>query len=346
MTFRLNASVRVTLVALLALLALLALPLNPTHALRWGGLSNQDLVYSYLNEVCRDGMTAAVIRFTNRPSGPPPQAATIEFRLGASNGPLLTSQVIPVTGLPRPPLQADLDFPPSPLPPEQQPPYHYYTRQKVLWGQLLDSHEPLHSGELLHLGAQVVLAQVADSPSFIDPATVSDCLTGERNQTIELRNAFAGLPPSGDKKSDRHIGRAVEALNRSLAPNLWQTDGLLLTSQGATVFNELIVAVRQLGRIDHPNEAVADAMNALPDVACGLANNAIEAAVIANGDAGAINKAQAAVARGWASVAAGDPIGGIRQFKRAWLHAQRAVGRWGDEVSIELMEESIQPVEP
>jgi hypothetical protein len=245
-------------------------------------------------------------------------------------------------------LQVDLDFPPPPLPPEQRPPYHYYTQQKVLWAQLLDSHEPLHSGALLTPGAQVVLAQVATSPSSIDPAPVSDCLTGERNQIIELRNKLARLLPTGDKKVDRHVGNAVDALNRSLAPDLWQADGLLLTGGGVAVFNKVILAARQLNRIDHPSGGVINAINALANVARGLANNAIEAAVLANGDVGAINKADAAVAKGWARVTAGNPIGGIRQFKLAWLHAQRAVGRWGDDIneSTEELEEPAQTVEP
>jgi hypothetical protein len=339
MNRKLNTPVRASLVLVLTLLAL---PMQTSHALRWGGVSNQELVYSYVNDVCRDGMTVVVIRYTNAPSGPPPQSVTIDFQLGDASGHSLTSKLIPVTDLPRPPLWVKIDFLstlPPPIPPAWNPPYRYYSLQKVLWAQPLDP------------GAQVVLVQVATSPSSIDPATVSDCLTGERNQTIEQRNALAGLPPTGDKKADRHIGKAVEALNRSLAPDPWQADGLLLTNSGATAFKEFITAVRQLSKIGHPSEAVANAMNALPNVACGLASNAIEAAVLANGDAGAINKAEAALARGLASVAAGDPVGGIRQFKLAWLHAQRAVGRWGDEIdeineSAGQLEESTQAVEP
>jgi hypothetical protein len=319
---------------LVLLLAVMALPMQISHAARWGGVQNRFLSFGFLdlNTVCRDGATIAAIRTNDDINATPtlPMTDTYEVRLAPGTpDPLLVSTVITVTALPRPALELDLDEDGI----TDTKPYTLYSTRKVLWDRSLDA------GTVVRLSFVFLTGF-----SSTDPVPVSDCSTGERNRTIEQRNALTGLLPTGDKKSDRHIQNAVDALNRSLAPELWQADGLRLTEHGNVVFNEFSKAVRQLAKVERPIEAIAHAITTLPDVASGLARTAIEDAVVAQGDAGAITKAETAFAKGLTQLNAGDAAGAIRQFRRAWLHAQQAANHWSVEIN-ETTEELATPDE-
>lgn len=313
-------------------IAVVIFPIQTSHAARWGGASNLFLAFGHLvkDRVCRDGMTVAVIRY--RVKDPPfvfDASLELEFLLASGNSERIrfATQVITVTTVrQRYPLWADLDISDR----ADRSPFFYYTIQNVFWSQPL---EP---------GMQVVL-QAKDEGGAIretDPVAVSDCYLSERNRTAAERDMLAGLLPTGDATTDRRIQKAVHTLDQSLAPELWQVDGLHLTENGKTVFNEFSRAVRQLMNIVHPADVVEHTIITLPDVACVLAQTAIEDAIMAGGDADAIAKAEAAVKQGWVQLFSDDFRGAIRQFKLAWLHAQRAMGRWSDEIN-ETMEELV-----
>lgn len=318
------------LVRILVALAigLTILPIRTAFAGRWGQLDDRFLAFGHLDEnpLCRDGMIVTLVRYrdSDRPFTPLPQP--FNFLLGSKDGSLLATATLTVTTEPRPELWADIDLA------DAQPPYLYYASQKVFWNRLLTPGD-----QVVVQSKNFAINELVEA----DPAAISDCYLGERNSTAAERDALASVLPTGDAKTDNRIRRVLAALDRSLAPELWQADGVRLTQHGRIVFNEFSRAVRHLTRIGHPSDAVAHAITTLPVVACGLAQTAIEDAVAAGGNAGKIARAQTAFDKGQAQLHAGDFRGAIRQFKLAWLHAQRALGQWQTEIdeNVELADD-------
>lgn len=137
-----------------------------------------------------------------------------------------------------------------------------------------------------------------------------------------MRSGLAALLPTGDKKSDEHIEKAIKKIDDSLKPEYWD-GGSRLTPKGAKVFDLERDAVEELQKVKAVS--TASAIGALVAIDRGLAHTAILDAVAAGGRADDINQAYRHLAKGDEWAAAPDPDKAIDEYKKAWTNAMRAV---------------------
>ena len=139
-------------------------------------------------------------------------------------------------------------------------------------------------------------------------------------------DALVALLPSGDKKADHRIEKAIEHIQQSLDEKLWEDDRTL-TRKGKTVFSEEKKAVHELMKIEDPPMAISDAINSLVRVGELLAQTAIHEAVDADGDAREIPKAQKEMDKVAEEIGKGHYDKAIEHYKKAWEYAQKAMKR-------------------
>lgn len=181
-----------------------------------------------------------------------------------------------------------------------------------------------------------------------DPVVVGLALTVEPKVLKErARDALGDLLPSGDKKDDARIEKAIEHLARSLEPALWTADGRHLTEQGMKVFVNEKKAVHELLKVEQEISLLGDVIDALATADRALAQTAIDEAVEAGGDAGMIAKAEAEMVRAQDALERGDPEEAIQRYKQAWGHAVIAAGMPGaaEAISASAVEEMMDTSE-
>ena len=149
---------------------------------------------------------------------------------------------------------------------------------------------------------------------------------------------FHSLLPTGDKKTDDRIEKAIESIEDSLKDKYWADDSHLV-EKGKKVFDEEKKAVKELMKVDVPdvssviNSLVYDADEVLALVAI---KDAEDTATAANcGEANAskdcdkalkeITKAQEELAKSQEELDKGDHDKAIDHYKKAWEHAQKAL---------------------
>jgi YVTN family beta-propeller protein len=137
------------------------------------------------------------------------------------------------------------------------------------------------------------------------------------------------LRPTGDKQVDNKLCEAINAVTRSLKPELWVTD-YTLAKNGEEVFEQEKNAVNHLAYIVKGNGATAShALSILLDlveVDRALAQFQLDAAIAGGGVAKYIAQAQKELTDGNADVATGSYEKGIEHFKKAWQAARKALG--------------------
>ncbi len=136
-------------------------------------------------------------------------------------------------------------------------------------------------------------------------------------------DALSDLLPTGDDKTDKRIEKAVEHIEKSLAPELWETE-FSLTEKGKKVFDEEKKAVKELIKIEN-GPAVSQAITYLLEADRVLAQIAIDDAVAAGGDAKKIAKARKETGKAQAQLDKGKYDKAIVHNNKAWEHAQKAM---------------------
>ena len=143
------------------------------------------------------------------------------------------------------------------------------------------------------------------------------------------------LLPTGDKKTDHRIEEAIKHINKSLGPNLWETD-LTLTKKGKEVFEEEKKAVHELMKIVRSGgPSAGDAQTAIDTLVSAdetLAQNAIDEAIAVGGDPKEIAKAEEEMTKAQQELDHTKKDGtpdprydkAIDHYKKAWEHACKA----------------------
>ncbi len=154
----------------------------------------------------------------------------------------------------------------------------------------------------------------------------------------EVRDNSATLLPTGDKKTDDRIEKAIESIEDSLEDKYWADDSHLV-EKGKKVFDEEKKAVKELMNVDQPD--VSGLIDSLVyDADEVLALVAIEEAVgAAMGCPGnhkpkdcdkalkEITKAHEERTEAQEDLDKGDPDKAIDHYKKAWEHAQKALDK-------------------
>ena len=142
--------------------------------------------------------------------------------------------------------------------------------------------------------------------------------------TLASTRQLGGLLPTGDPRTDQKINVALDHLNRSLAPGLWQDD-THLTNKGEKVFNEQRAAVSKLMEItNRPAPEIAAVIQALVGADQSLAQTAIMDAMAALGEPKEIAKALDEMDKAAREVTKGNFDKAIEHYKHAWQQAQQA----------------------
>ncbi len=136
---------------------------------------------------------------------------------------------------------------------------------------------------------------------------------------------LGALLPTGDSKSDKAIGKAIDAIEDSLDPEYWADDGHL-TAEGKKVFDREKKAVEELGKVKGPASTTTQAVIAtLIGIDEALAQSAIDIAIAVDGEQREIDKALSEMSKAAADLAAGKHEKAIERYKDAWKHATKAV---------------------
>jgi len=141
-----------------------------------------------------------------------------------------------------------------------------------------------------------------------------------------VRDDLTAMLPTGDKKTDDKIEKAIKHINKSLADKLWE-DPSHLTKKGKKVFDEMKKAVNDLMKIKGLD--VSDAINSLVEVGRMLAQIAIDDAIAAGGKAKEIEKAEKEMAKASEDISKGKFDKAIGHYKKAWERAQKALKKAG-----------------
>ncbi len=147
-----------------------------------------------------------------------------------------------------------------------------------------------------------------------------------RRVQTSLIDSLQRLLPTGDKKLDGQIAKAVRSLQLSLDARLWADDSHL-TGQGQRVFKDARNAVSALSSPATGSAAVAQALDGIVAVAEELAAIAIDEAVAAGGDAAKLGHAKAQMLDASTAIAAGRLADAVHHYRQAWDYASRAATR-------------------
>ena len=142
-------------------------------------------------------------------------------------------------------------------------------------------------------------------------------------QKATVLENLKSLLPTGDKKDDKKIDKAIKFVNKSLAANLWET-GSTLTRKGRKVFDGEKKAVKELLKVDGGTN-VSGEIAALVNIDQVLAQFAIDLAIAAPGDAKEIAKALKEMGKAAEEIGKGHLGHAIDKYKKAWEHAQKAL---------------------
>lgn len=152
----------------------------------------------------------------------------------------------------------------------------------------------------------------------------SSVVVGNQAVKVSVRNYLSSLLPTGDKKNDDAIKKAIESIDKSLKPDNWE-DGTSLTDKGKKVFDEEKKAVQELSKVKNIN--LTSAINSLVQVDRDLAQSAINEVSCGTDDKcqKELAKAQKSLADGDTQAAKPDPDKAIDNYKKAWESAMKAM---------------------
>lgn len=149
----------------------------------------------------------------------------------------------------------------------------------------------------------------------LDGPCASGTLLGDK---FGVRDDLAGLLPSGDKKTDKILEKAIKHLEKSLADELWENNDHL-SSKGIKVFEEEKTAVHELMKINELD--VSASILALVEVDEMLAQIAINEAENEKDKA----KAEGEMDKALDEISKGNFDKAIEHYKQAWHQATKAL---------------------
>ena len=161
-----------------------------------------------------------------------------------------------------------------------------------------------------------------------DPVIVGLDLGAPRLAKTALVDSLSALLPTGDSNADRRIEEAIDRIEDSLTPALWESNYRLSADDGGTVFDRERQAVQELAKVVEADgaaaAAAADAIDVLVEVDRFLAAIAIDDAVASGGSQERIQQAMDRYEAGLVHAAAGDYAKAVGEFKKAWATALKA----------------------
>jgi hypothetical protein len=131
------------------------------------------------------------------------------------------------------------------------------------------------------------------------------------------------IVPDSNKDANR-LEMAVDALEKSLAPEFWE-DAAHLTVKGDKVFTLEKKAVTELQKIEEEIPAVAEAIALLIAADRQLAEVALDDAIAGDGDPQHIETAQRELEKAAKELAKGHLGPAIDHYRNAWKHAEKAL---------------------
>ncbi len=167
--------------------------------------------------------------------------------------------------------------------------------------------------------------------SDLNGSCIGGTLLGDK---YGVRDDLAALTPSGDKKTDDRIKKAIKHIDKSLADKLWE-DGNYLTKDGKKVFDEEKKAVKELNKIvkekkDKPlKDEARDAIAKLITIDESLARLMIDKAIANSGDSKEIDKAEREFDKAQKEIDKEHWDHVIDKYKKAWEHAYHALKKVG-----------------
>ncbi len=182
-----------------------------------------------------------------------------------------------------------------------------------------------------------------DNVTFLPWLVTSDldgsCIGGTLlDDKYGVRDDLAALSPSGDKKTDDRIKKAIKHIDKSLADKLWE-DGNYLTKHGKKVFDEEKKAVKELGHIVKDKkkgkkkglltDEVQVAIDKLVAIDESLARLMIDKAIANSGDSKEIDKAEKEFDKAQKEIDKEHWDHAIDKYKKAWEHAYHALKKVG-----------------
>jgi hypothetical protein len=212
------------------------------------------------------------------------------------------------------------------------------------WG---DASGPTHADNPLGTG-NAVSDYVEFTPWLIGMAPGGLCIGGTpKGSKVSVVSDLSALLPTGDKKTDHCIEKAIEHIQRSLNIDpkhpekepehpIWLDETTLDPKHGKKVFDEEKKAVKELEHIIKDKKAAQDvkdacqaAIDALVAADKALAQTAIEEAIEAGGDPKEIAKAQDEMTKAQEELDHTKKDGipdprydkAIDHYKKAWEHA-------------------------
>lgn len=157
------------------------------------------------------------------------------------------------------------------------------------------------------------------------------------NAKVAAADELFAMLPTGDTGDDKRIEKAIEAINDSLDPSLWVDNTHLDPDDGKDVFKAERKAAKELEKVDTVD--VSAQMDALVTADAVLATTAIDDATAAldaadceaddndcDKAAKELEKALEDMAKAADEVADGDADKAIERYRKAWEHAQKALG--------------------
>jgi hypothetical protein len=140
-----------------------------------------------------------------------------------------------------------------------------------------------------------------------------------------VADALTALLPTGDKKTDKQLLKAIADVEAGLASDLW-TDATHLSDKGRKAFREDAQAIQHLLNIASPSAAVLQAIQDLVASDRALAEVAIADATASHPDSPHLVSAAAEMALAADALAASEPADAVRHYRKAWKFAMKASG--------------------
>ena len=155
-----------------------------------------------------------------------------------------------------------------------------------------------------------------------DPVVIGLDLTPAMSLKETTGSDLSLLLPTGDKKDDNLIEKAIDRIDQSLNPDWWTGPSSLDPKTGNHVFDREHQAVQELMKV-----ATVDVRTAIDQILVAdrqLALQQLIAAILGGGNPGRIAQAQENLADAAANIAAGDFAKAVLDYKKAWTNAVKA----------------------
>ena len=156
-----------------------------------------------------------------------------------------------------------------------------------------------------------------------DPVVIGLRLDTPRYLKESTRSALAAAVPSGDRKADQFIRKAIDRIDQSLTSTWWLDDITLDPKHGKRVFDRERQAVVALAKVDLA--VASEAIDDLVEADRRLATVQIQAAIDAGGDPKSIARAQQSLADAADHASAGRFDRAVLEYKQAWTNAIKAL---------------------